>query len=145
MFSAALFGDLTSYLDGKPCLELETLKQGSGLDAMRAIMGRYEPRTTQPKRAYLKNILGTRPAVEDMGAMVRDFARNIKGFADLAGKSLDEDLLVIALTEGCVPELISRRCAVMWEGVECGDTQPRSPEWVGRPKLGGGGRPGPPH
>lgn len=34
-----------------------------------------------------------------MGAMLRDLDRNTKGYEDLAGKSPDEDLLVIALTE----------------------------------------------
>lgn len=37
--------------------------------------------------------------------MLQDLGRNIKGYEDSAGKYLDEDLLAIALTEGCIPEL----------------------------------------
>lgn len=36
--------------------------------------------------------------------MIQTLERNIKGYEDLAGKPLDEDSRVIALTGSCVPE-----------------------------------------
>lgn len=36
--------------------------------------------------------------------MNQDFLMNIKDYEDMGGTPLDEDLLVIALTEGCAPE-----------------------------------------
>lgn len=37
--------------------------------------------------------------------MIQTLERNIKGYEDLARKPLDEDLKVIALTDGCAPGL----------------------------------------
>lgn len=45
-----MWGSASSYLDGKPIHELETLEQGNGLGGMRVIIDRLEPRAAQPKR-----------------------------------------------------------------------------------------------
>lgn len=70
------------YLEGNPFRELENIQQGNGLEALRVIMVRYEPRTIQSKRAYLNNIMFTWHAkrVDDMGAMIQGLGRNDTGY-----------------------------------------------------------------
>lgn len=92
---------------GNPFHEPETLGQGNGLEAMRVLMCRYEPRTTQSKPAYISKSspAPVRPSEWRIWTHVPGPDRNSKGYEDLVGKSLDEYLLVVALTEACVPEL----------------------------------------
>lgn len=107
LFSLTMHGDLTMLLEAGTFSEMDALEQGNGFEALRVRMAKYEPRTAQTKRAYFKNIVSNRQAknVEDMSAMIQTPERNIKGYEDVAGKPLDEDLRVIALTDGCAPEL----------------------------------------
>lgn len=58
-FSTALYGELTLRLDGGPFSKLHAVGQGKGLDAVRHVMSRYEPRAVQSKRSDLKHIITT--------------------------------------------------------------------------------------
>lgn len=70
-------------------------------------MGRYEPRTVQSKRGHFKAIVATTQArkVEELEATLLQLVRDSDNHEELAGRPLDEDLMVVALVEACAPEL----------------------------------------
>lgn len=59
---AAFHRYLTMHPEGGPFCKMENITQRNGLDAIRFTMGRYEPRTAQSKRVYLRNIMPARQA-----------------------------------------------------------------------------------
>lgn len=73
----------------------------------RLSMNRHEPRTAQREKAYLKHIIATPKAkrVESLDTMKQSLERTIRAHEELAGTHLDEDLLLAALADACVPEL----------------------------------------
>lgn len=56
-FSSKLYAILLSCTEEDPFRIVHSVKDGSGLEAMRLLMKRYEPRTPGTKRALLKTII----------------------------------------------------------------------------------------
>ena len=80
---------------------------GSGLEAVRLLSRRYEPRTPGTKRAILKAILGYAPAkrIEDIERSLLSFEELLKRYDALSGAALPEDLQVTIALDLCTKDL----------------------------------------
>lgn len=98
------------YFEGGPFCDSENIAQGNGMEAIRVIVGSCELNMAQSKRTYLRNDMQIRQVkrVENMDAIFQSLGRNIKRYEYVAGKTFDKYLLVIALSDACVPELRSK-------------------------------------
>ena len=84
-----------------------SVKDGNGLEAMRLLMKRYEPRTPGTKRALLKAVINNVPAKKP-----RDIEKNLmnvdefmKKYEVLGGDPLPEDLRVTVIIDLCTKDL----------------------------------------
>ena len=80
---------------------------GNGLEAIRLLMRRYEPRTPATKRALLKAIINLTPAKkpEDLEKTLMHLEELIKKYEAMGGTELPEDLRVALIIDMCHKDL----------------------------------------
>jgi hypothetical protein len=84
-----------------------SVKEGNGLEAMRLLMKRYEPRTPGTKRALLKAIINQNPAKkpEELEKNLMHLEELIKKYEQMGGAELPEDLRVALIIDMCHKDL----------------------------------------
>ena len=80
---------------------------GRGLEAMRLLMKRYEPRTPGTKRAILKAILNQSAAkkIDEIEKALMNFEDLLKRYDSMSGETLPEDLRVTIALDLCTKDL----------------------------------------
>ena len=102
-FSVKLYAILLSCTEDDAFRISHSVGDGNGLEALRLLMRRYEPKTPGTKRAVLKTIINNSPAkkpdeVEKNLMQVEELMRRYEQMAD---KSLPEDLKVTVIIDLC--------------------------------------------
>jgi hypothetical protein len=84
-----------------------SVKAGNGLEAIRLLMKRYEPRTPGTKRALLKAIINQAPAKkpEDLEKTLMHLEELMKKYEGMGGAELPEDLRVALIIDMCHKDL----------------------------------------
>ena len=81
--------------------------EGNGLEALRLIFRRYEPRTPATKRAVLKAVINNPQCkrVEDIEKNLLHVEELIRKYESMAGSELPEDLKVTVIIDLCPKDL----------------------------------------
>jgi hypothetical protein len=84
-----------------------SVKAGNGLEAIRLLMKRYEPRTPGTKRALLKAIINQVPAKkpEELEKTLMHLEELMKKYESMGGAELPEDLRVALIIDMCHKDL----------------------------------------
>ena len=100
-FSSSLYATLLSCTEEDAFRICHSVKDGNGLEAMRLIVKRYEPRTPATKRALLKAVINNTPAnkVEDIESNLMHVEELVKKYENLVRDSLPEDLKVTVIID----------------------------------------------
>ena len=106
-FASTLYSTLLSCTEEDAFRICHSVKDGNGLEAMRLIVKRYEPRTPATKRALLKAVINNPQAkkVEDIEINLMHVEEVIKKYENLARDSLPEDLQVTVIIDLCTKDL----------------------------------------
>ena len=106
-FARNLYSVLLSCTEDDPGRICHSLKEGSGLEAVRLLMKRYEPRTPATKRALLKAIINN-PAAKKPDEVEKNLMKveeYIKKYEVMSDSELPEDLKVTVLIDLCPTDL----------------------------------------
>ena len=84
-----------------------SVKDGNGLEAMRLLMKRFEPRTPGTKRALLKAVInnGSSKRPDEIEKNLMHVEELMKRYEVLAGSELPEDLRVTVIIDLCTKDL----------------------------------------
>ena len=106
-FSTMLNNILVAKLKGEAFTIVSSVRDGSGFEAWRLLMKRYEPRTPGTKRALLKAIFNLKAAkkVEDIEKNVLRLEEIFNRYEVMAKEGLPEDIKTVIMIELCTPEL----------------------------------------
>jgi len=106
-FALNLYSVLLSCTEDDPFRICHSVKEGNGLEAMRLLMKRYEPRTPGTKRALLKAIINNAPAKkpEELEKNLMKVEEYMKKYELMAGNELPEDLKVTVIIDLCTKDL----------------------------------------
>jgi hypothetical protein len=106
-FSNKLFATLISCTEGDAFKLVNSVQNGVGLEALRLLKRRYEPRTPGTKRAILKNIINNAQAkrIIDVEANLMHVEGLMKKYENMARDNLPEDLKVTVIIDLCHKEL----------------------------------------
>ena len=106
-FATKLYSTLMSCAEEDAFRICHSVKNGNGLEAMRLLVKRFEPRTPGTKRAVLKSIINNPAArkTEDMEANLMKVEELIKKYEHLSTETLPQDLKVTVIIDLCVKEL----------------------------------------
>jgi hypothetical protein len=106
-YSANLYSILLSCTEDDPFRICHSVKEGNGLEALRLLHRRYEPRTPGTKRALLKAIInnGQAKKAEDIEKNVMHVEELMKKYEVMSGTPLPEDLRVTVIIDLCVKDL----------------------------------------
>ena len=106
-YSANLYSILLSCTEDDPFRICHSVKEGNGLEAMRLLHRRYEPRTPGTKRALLKAIINNSPSKkpEDIEKNMMHVEELMKKYEIMSGDPLPEDLRVTVIIDLCVKDL----------------------------------------
>ena len=109
-FGNRLYAILLSCTEEDPFNICYSVADGNGLEAMRLLMKRYEPRTPGTKRALLKavinNLLSKRP--DEIGKNMMHAEELMRKYEQLAGEGLPEDLRITVIVDLCTKDLRER-------------------------------------
>ena len=102
-----LYNLLVAKLRGEAFNIVSSVRDGSGYEAWRLIMKRYEPRTPGTKRALLKTIFNMKPAkkVEEIEKNVLRLEEIFNRYEVMSKEALAEDIKTVIMIELCTPEL----------------------------------------
>jgi hypothetical protein len=106
-FAVKLYSTLLSCTEEDAFRICHSVKSGNGLEAMRLLVKRFEPRTPGTKRAVLKSIINNPAAkkTEEIEANLMRVEELIKKYEHLANDTLPEDLRVTVIIDLCVKDL----------------------------------------
>ena len=106
-FAHNLYSVLLSCTEDDPFRICYSVKEGNGLEAMRLLMKRYEPRTPATKRALLKAIINNVPAKkpDELEKNLMKVEEYMKKYEVMAGNELPEDLKVTVIIDLCTKDL----------------------------------------
>ena len=106
-FAVKLYSTLLSCTEEDAFRICHSVKSGNGLEAMRLLVKRFEPRTPGTKRAVLKSIINNPAAkkTEEIEANLMRVEELIKKHEHLANDTLPEDLRVTVIIDLCVKDL----------------------------------------
>ena len=108
-FSNKLYATLLGCVEEDAFRICYSVKNENGLEAMRLLVNRYEPRTPGTKRALLKAIINNPPAkkAEDIEANLMHMEELISKYESMAGgdERLPTDLKVTVMIDLCVKDL----------------------------------------
>ena len=106
-FAHNLYSILLSCTEDDAFRICHSVKEGNGLEAMRLLMKRYEPRTPGTKRALLKAIINN-PASKKPDELEKNLMKveeYMKHCQAMAGADLPEDLKVTVIIDLCTKDL----------------------------------------
>ena len=106
-FAHNLYSILLSCTEDDAFRICHSVKEGNGLEAMRLLMKRYEPRTPGAKRALLKAIIKN-PASKKPDEVEKNLMKveeYMKHYEVMAGADLPEDLKVTVIIDLCTKDL----------------------------------------
>ena len=106
-FSERLYAILLSCTEDDPFRICYSVSDGNGLEAMRLLMKRYEPRTPGTKRALLKAIINNPPAKkpDETEKNLLAVENLIRKYEVMAGEPLPEDLRITVIIDLCPRDL----------------------------------------
>ena len=106
-FAVKLYSTLLSCTEEDAFRICHSVKTGNGLEAMRLLVKRFEPRTPGTKRAVLKSIINNPAAkkTDEIEANLMRVEELIKKYEHLANETLPEDLRVTVIIDLCVKDL----------------------------------------
>lgn len=106
-FAVKLYSILMSCTEDDAFRICHSVKDGNGLEAMRLLMKRYEPRTPGTKRALLKAVINN-PAAKKPDEIEKNLMHVeelMKKYEVLSGQPLPEDLRVTVIIDLCTKDL----------------------------------------
>lgn len=106
-FSIKLYSILMSCTEDDAFRICHSVKDGNGLEALRLVAKRYEPRTPATKRALLKVVINN-PQAKDPKDIEKNLMRVeelMKKYEVLAGQPLPEDLRATVIIDLCTKDL----------------------------------------
>ena len=106
-FANVLYSILMSCTEDGAFRICYSVEAGNGLEAIRLLMKRYEPRTPGTKRALLKAIINQAPAKkpDDLEKTLMHLEELIKKYEVMGGAELPEDLRVALIIDMCHKDL----------------------------------------
>ena len=106
-FAVKLYATLLSCTEDDAFRICHSVKDGNGLEAMRLMVKRFEPRTLGTKRAILKSIINNPAAkkVEDVEQNLMHVEELMRKYENLARDTLPEDLKVTIIIDLCIRDL----------------------------------------
>ena len=106
-FAVKFFAILVSCTEDDAFRICHSVKDGNGLEAMRLLMKRFEPKTPGTKRALLKAVINNPPAKkpEDIEKNLMHVEELMKRYEVLGGEPLPEDLRVTVIIDLCTKDL----------------------------------------
>ena len=106
-FAVKFYAILMSCTEDDAFRICHSVTDGNGLEAMRLLMKRYEPRTPGTKRALLKAVINNPPSKkpEDIEKNLMHVEELIKKYEVLGGDPLPEDLRVTVIIDLCTKDL----------------------------------------
>ena len=106
-FASTLYSTLLSCTEDDAFRICHSVKDGNGLEAMRLIVKRFEPRTPATKRALFKAVINNPQAkkIEDIESSLMHVEEVIKKYENLARDILPEDLKVTVIIDLCTKDL----------------------------------------
>ena len=102
-FAVKLYATLISCTEEDAFRICHSVKDGNGLEAIRLLMRRYDPKNPGTERAILKAIINNQPAkkAEDIEGNLRAVAELMKKYEAIARDNLPEDLGVTVIIDLC--------------------------------------------
>ena len=106
-FAVKLYSILMSCTEDDAFRICHSVKDGNGLEAMRLLMKRYEPRTPGTKRALLKAVINNPAAKkpDDIEKNLMHVEELMKKYEALGGQALPDDLRVTVIIDLCTKDL----------------------------------------
>jgi hypothetical protein len=106
-FAIRLYAILMSCTEEDAFRICHSVKDGNGLEAVRLVFKRYEPRTPGTKRAVLKALINNQAAKkpEDIEKNLMHVEELMKKYEVLTGVALPEDLRVTVIVDLCTKDL----------------------------------------
>ena len=106
-FAGKLYAMLLSCTEDDAFRICHSVSTGNGLEAMRLLTRRFEPRTPGTKRALLKAIINNQPAkkVQDIEANLMHVEELMRKYESLAKEVLPEDLKVTVIIDLTIKDL----------------------------------------
>lgn len=97
---------LISHTDGQAG-QLVSSASGVGFEAWRLLMKRYDPRTSESKRALMKRVINIQPAknMQDLERTIQEWEESLRRYEKATGKELDADIKVNTIIAMCPPKL----------------------------------------
>ena len=106
-FAFNLYSILLSCTEDDPFRICHSVKEGNGLEAIRLLMKRYEPRTPGTKRTLLKAFI-TNPASKKPDKLENNLMKvkeHVKKYEKMVGTDLPEDLKLTVIIDLCTKDL----------------------------------------
>ena len=109
-FGNRLYAILLSCTEEDPFNICYSVADGNGLEAMRLLMKRYEPRTPGTKRALLKAVINNLPSKrpDEIEKNIMHVEELMRKYEQLAGEGLPEDLRITVIIDLCTKDLRER-------------------------------------
>ena len=109
-FGNRLYAILLSCTEEDPFNICYSVADGNGLEAMRLLMKRYEPRTPGTKRALLKAVINNLPSKrpDEIEKNMMHVEELMRKYEQLAGEGLPEDLRITVIIDLCTKDLRER-------------------------------------
>ena len=97
---------LECYTDG-PAAQTIVPAQGSGVEAWRLLTRRYDPRTSESKRALMKRVVNTPPAknLSELEKTMQNWETTVRRYENATDELLNEDIKVNCLIALCPSRL----------------------------------------
>ena len=106
-FSASLYSALLGFTEDDAFKIVQSANECQGLEALRLLKRRYDPKSPGTKRALLKNIIGIPQAKKliDIETGIMKLEEMIKKYESMAGIQLPEDLVITLMIDVCAKDL----------------------------------------
>ena len=90
-----------------PAAQTISTAQGSGVEAWRLLSRRYDPRTSESKRALMKRVVNVTPAktLSELERTLQKWEITVRRYEGATGTSLNDDIKVNCLIALCPPRL----------------------------------------
>ena len=97
---------LVSHTDGQAALIVSSAN-GSVCEAWRLLMKRYDPRTSEDKRALMRRVINTQPAksMMDLERYLQEWEATLRRYEKATSKQLDDDIKVNCIIALCAARL----------------------------------------
>jgi hypothetical protein len=108
-FSNVLYSVLINHTFDDAFTICNSTKTCQGLEALRLLRRRYDPKSPGTKRAILKGIMNLNPAkkLSDLESTILKFEDSVKKYEKMSKIELPEDLIIISMIDLCNKDLKS--------------------------------------